>query len=376
MIYRQLMDGFAKLTLGRSTADSIIAEEGGVGLRRYCKIRLRSRMLDRECRANTGYVEALHDIYRKHHAPVSAPLALISQIQRSGGSLLSQLFDGHPELHAHPYELKTGYPKKYLWPKIDLDDSPEHWFEVLFEENVIKDFREGYKKGPNYDTTFPFVFLPSLQREIFLQVVASGGAASMRDVFNAYMGSYFAAWLNNQNRCGEKKFITAFTPRLATPEDNVESFFTVYPDGRLISIVRDPRNWFPSAARHKTKKNKYRDITGALMQWNKNTQAMLRNKRNYGDRVCILRFEDLINATESVMRHLAGFLGIAFDPILLTPTFNKSPIKANTSFKLETPGIMASTLSRYTTLKDAELEIIDTMTSASYRAVLAEAVAP
>jgi hypothetical protein len=35
--------------------------------------------------------------------------------------------------------------------------------------------------------------------------------------------------------------------------------------------------------------------------------------------------------------------------------------------------MMASTLSRYTTLKDAELEIIDTMTSASYRAVLAEA---
>lgn len=376
MIYRQLMDGFAKLTLGRSTADSIIAEEGGVGLRRYYKLRMRSRMLSREFRANTAYLENLHDIYRKHHAPVTAPLALISQIQRSGGSLLSQLFDGHPELHAHPYELKTGYPKKYLWPRIDLGDRPEHWFEVLFEENVIKDFREGYKKGPNYDTTFPFIFLPSLQRAIFLQAIGSGGAATLRDVFNAYMTSYFAAWLNNQNRCGEKKFITAFTPRLAASEDNVESFFTVYPDGRLISIVRDPKNWFPSASRHKTKKDKYQDITGALMQWNKNTRSMLRNKQRYGDRVCILRFEDLINATESVMRYLAGFLGIAFDPILLTPTFNKSPIKANTSFKLETPGIMASTLSRYTTLPEAQLAIIDTMTREPYQAVLAEAVVP
>ncbi len=28
---------------------------------------------------------------------VREPLVLISQIQRSGGSLLSQLFDGHPE---------------------------------------------------------------------------------------------------------------------------------------------------------------------------------------------------------------------------------------------------------------------------------------
>jgi hypothetical protein len=185
MSYRQLMDGFAQLTLGRSTADSIIARDGGVGLRRYCKLSLRSRRLRRECRANKGTLEDLHEIYRKHQAPVTAPLALISQIQRSGGSLLSQLFDGHPELHAHPYELKTGYPKKHLWPRIDLDDSPEHWFEVLFEENVIKDFREGYKKGPNYDTTFPFIFLPSLQRQIFLQAIASRGAASLRDVFNA-----------------------------------------------------------------------------------------------------------------------------------------------------------------------------------------------
>jgi len=374
MIYRQLMNGLAKLTLGNSTADAVIAREGGIGLRRYCKLRGRSRMLRRECRPSKVCLDVLHEVYRKHHAPVTAPLALISQIQRSGGSLLSQLFDGHHELHAHPYELKTGYPKKYLWPEIDLRDRPEQWFELLFEENVIDDFREGYKKGPNYDTTFPFIFLPSLQRQIFLQTIGSRGAASRRAVFDAYMTSYFAAWLNDQNRSGEKKFITAFTPRLAATEANSAAFFDVYPDGRLISIVRDPKNWYPSAFRHKTKKHKYHDMTGALMQWNRNTRAMLRNKRTYSDRVCILRFEDLINATETVMRHLAGFLGIAFDPVLLTPTFNKIPIKANTSFKLEAPGIVSSTLSRYTTLGKEEVALIERITAEPYRAVLAEAV--
>ena len=29
---------------------------------------------------------------------VNVPLVLISQVQRSGGTLLSQLFDGHPEV--------------------------------------------------------------------------------------------------------------------------------------------------------------------------------------------------------------------------------------------------------------------------------------
>ena len=374
MIYRQLIDGFSRLTLGGSTVDSVIADEGRVGFRRYRKLKSRTRMLNREFNANGTCLDNLYDVYLEHHSPVTLPVALISQIQRSGGSLLSQLFDGHPELHAHPYELKTGYPKKYLWPKIDLNDRPKHWFEVLFEDNVIKDFREGYKKGPKYDTTFPFIFLPSLQRKLFMQSIGSGKSATLRDIFDAYMTSYFSAWINNQNRSGEKKFITAFTPRLTMMEDNMESFFSVYPDGRLISIVRDPRNWFPSACRHKIKKKKYQDITSALMQWKKSTRAMLRDKERYGDRVCIIRFEDLINTTESVMRYLADFLGIEFDKILLIPTFNKSPIKANTSFRLEQPGIMTSTLSRYTTLGKEQLDIIDTVTREPYQAVLDKAV--
>ena len=45
---------------------------------------------------------------------------LISQVQRSGGTLLSQLFDGHPEVHAHPHELYIGKPKKWDWPPLDL----------------------------------------------------------------------------------------------------------------------------------------------------------------------------------------------------------------------------------------------------------------
>ena len=81
-------------------------------------------------------------------------------------------------------------------------------------------------------------------------------------------------------------------------------------------------------------------------------------------------FEDLVNETERVMRHLANFLGIQFDAILLTPTFNKFPIGANTSFATEEAGILNSTLTRYKTLKDEELDTIDKMTKEKYRNVL------
>jgi hypothetical protein len=148
----------------------------------------------------------------------------------------------------------------------------------------------------------------------------------------------------------------------------MESFFEIYSDGRLISIVRDPKNWFPSALRHDPLK--YGDIKSALGLWCKSTQAMMRNKEKFGERVCLIKFEDLVNETETVMRHLADFLGIQFDAILLTPTFNKFPIGANTSFATEQAGILNSTLTRYKTLKDEELDTIDKMTKEKYRNVL------
>jgi hypothetical protein len=318
------------------------------------------------------HLEALYQACLEHTRPVIAPLALISQIQRSGGTLLSQLFDGHSELHAHPHELKIGYPTKYTWPKLDLKDASNRWLETLFETSVLSHFKKGYKKEKKRDDAFLFLFLPSLQRELFLDYVGSIDPLTLRDVFDGYMTSYFGAWLNNQNSYGQKRFITAFTARLAMRNENMQSFFEIYPDGRLFSIIRDPKNWYPSAIRHKPKI--CRGIRDGLDLWKKNARAMLRNKDRYGDRVCILTFEDLITRTKSVMRYLAEFLEIEFEDILLEPTFNKYPIRANTSFEAEKNGIIKSTLERYRTLTQEELEFIQSMSGELYGQVLSLAI--
>jgi len=323
---------------------------------------------NKDFRESKIHLPTLYQACVEHTRPVTAPLALISQVQRSGGTLLSQLFDGHPELHAHPHELKIGYPTKYTWPKIDLSDNPDRWLETFFEYSVLSHFKKGYKKEKKRDDAFLFLFLPSVQREIFLSYVGSIDSLTLRDVFDGYMTSYFGAWLNNQNTYGQKRFISAFTARLAMTEDNMESFFAIYPDGRLISIIRDPKNWYPSAIRHRPRI--CRGIRDGMDLWKKSAQAMLRNKDKYGDRVCILTFEDLISKTESVMRYLAEFLEIKFKDILLEPTFNKYPIRANTSFEAEKNGIISTTLQRYKTLAQEELEFIESTSKELYGQVL------
>ena len=344
-------------------------------LKKYTKKIFASKSPQGKGKAFRAIRSQLEDLYRsglKSAPPITVPLALISQIQRSGGSLLSQLFDGHPEIYAHPDELKIGYPEKYIWPKIDLNDTPENWFSILFEASVIKHFRKGYNKGHKSEKTFSFIFLVSLQEKIFFRYLDSLESVTLREIFNAYMSSYFGSWLNYHNIYGAKKFITGFTPRLSMSKENMEFFFKVYPDGRLISIIRDPRNWFPSAARHGSKK--YSDLRKAITQWNENTLSMLKNKERYKHRVMIISFEDLIQNTEPVMRSLADFLNIEFGDILTVPTFNKFPMVANTSFRPERAGIVDSTLARYKTLTHEELDIIDKMTRVNYQKVLNKAV--
>jgi hypothetical protein len=85
--------------------------------------------------------------------------------------------------------------------------------------------------------------------------------------------------------------------------------------------------------------------------------------------VCIILFEDLIRRTEAVMRYLSDFLKIGFNDILLTPTFNKIPVKPNTSFNLEKPGIMFSALERHKSLSREEVKIIDQITEETYQEV-------
>src|SRR5205807_2153864 len=132
-----------------------------------------------------GEYSELCRVRLEHVVPVREPLVLVSQIQRSGGTLLSQLLDGHPECHAHPSEIYIGHPRKWEWPPLELG-RPESWFDLLYETPVDLHLRDGYVKhkesrlDADHDV-FPFLFLPGLQRMLFERCVAVHEIRSERD---------------------------------------------------------------------------------------------------------------------------------------------------------------------------------------------------
>ena len=282
----------------------------------------------------------------KHLVEVREPLVLISQIQRSGGTLLSQLFDDHVQCHAHPQQLHIGHPSSREWPPLVLDQ-PEHCFSVLYERKAALHLRQSYRKSAINKDTFPFCFLPRLQHAIFSRCMASRPVEGERDVLDCYFTSYFNAWLDNRNLyTGPKKVVTGFAPRLSERLANVEQLFAAYPDGTLISVVRDPRGWYPSM-QATSLRAKWPELGAAIGAWRQSVEAAIEASERFPERVLLLTYEQLAGDTERTMTRVAEKIGITMSPVLLAPTFNGQPIRANSRSPVERHGIIAERMTAY-----------------------------
>jgi hypothetical protein len=110
------------------------------------------------------------------------PLILISQLPRSGGSLLSQLCDGHKQLQVHPSEMRIGFPSKDTWPGFDPCDSPDRLFAMLFQMQLARLAAAGYSKkgkGKSMQKRLSFEYSPSEHYRAFVELltVAPGARA-------------------------------------------------------------------------------------------------------------------------------------------------------------------------------------------------------
>ena len=344
-----------------------------------------ARTLKRLIAGRLGTLDDIAEFLSARASPMRTPLVLISQIQRSGGSLLSQLLDGHPALAAYPGELRFGHTVSDKWPCLDPARGVDANFAALFDLKFGRQMRKGYIKGGDKIVSqdrnelvdrntarHRFIVIPRVQYLVFKRLFERTQPNGARDILDLFFGAFFSAWLDYQGTLEGKKWLTAFAPRIADDEATVAAFFDCYPDGRLIQIVRDPKHWYPSAKRQR---KAWRDGVGdeqLLDGWCACAESILRNKSRYGGRVIVLRFEDLVGQTKPTMQRLACELAIPFEPILLTPTFNTQPIGANSAFALEKPGVIESPLARADLLSISERRLIEAKCEPVYERVLAD----
>jgi hypothetical protein len=304
--------------------------------------------------------ERLFRSRREAIVPVAEPLVLISQVPRSGGTLVNTLLDGHPELHVHPYELHIGHPTKADWPVLDLTAGADSWLGVLREPRVETLFRAGYRKAgwekakgsSGSDGTLPFAVVPSFVERLFRVLCSERTVGSQREVIDLYLTAFFNAWIDCQGlREVPKNWVAGFAPRIAW-NDSGRRFFDDYPDGRLISCLRDPRAWYASASRFS---HRYGDLGDAAALWSRGAMEMAAAKRERPQEVFILTYEALVADPRRVMGAIADWLGLSWHPLLLEPTFNRQPTQPNSSYGLRALGVRTESLNAWKRVLSADV---------------------
>ena len=372
MIYRLIKKMDTKKQLGKRIISDLTSDEKGRKLPKYLIDKARTRMIRQVSEAGTSHLKDILQICLQHISPVTAPLALVSQISYSGGSLLSCLLDGHSKLHAYPHAFAVDSLNKGFWPAIDIEGKPQEWLNIISKAIAVAGIREGLKQGKENNARFPFMYLPILQKQIFIKYLESVEPLNTRHVFDAHMTACFGAWLNYQNHGLDKQFVTAYAPGLILQNEAINNFFEIYPDGEIISIIRNPEHWFVSASR--LDPQIYGDAESALSHWQESVRAAIQIRKKFGDRVCLIKFEDLVTQTGSVMRFLSEFLGIPYEDILLKPTLNGIAIQPMKGKNTGNDDARDNNFIESKKLDEDKRKLIKEMADADYQTALREIV--
>ncbi len=368
MFYQLIKKMDTRKKLGKRILSRLITEEKRLKLERYLKDGPRRKMIRQVSDAGTSHLEDILQICLQHISPVTTPLVLLSQVSCSGGSLLGRLLDGHSNLHTYPHSFAVEAPGTGSWPEIDIKGNPEEWLKIFSRATILDGIRERFKQDKADNARFPFIYLPVLEKQLFIKYMESVQPLNTRHVFDAHMTACLGAWLNYQNHGPDKKFVTTYAPGLSVQNQAENNFFEIYPDGRLISIIRNPVDWFASASRFEPKI--FGDVESALGLWKKSVRATMEARERFGDRVCLIQFKSLTDQREPVMRHLANFLGITYENILLEPTFNQIPIQSPDSIRTDHSPGKHQGVTESKTIDNDQRARIEEMTAATYQSAL------
>ena len=112
----------------------------------------------------------------------------------------------------------------------------------------------------------------------------------------------------------------------------IDEIFEFFPKAKIVACVRDPRDFLVSYRdfwkrwtgwESERLKNIYHPVITSLL-W-KSSMIFLKKKLNqYGSKIILNHYEDLVNNPENQVRTLCAFVEVNFDPMMLLTNFNNS----------------------------------------------------
>ena len=244
---------------------------------------------------------------------------------KSGTTLLLALLDGHPQLVVLPEETfflenRWRYARmnrhedklKFLLEKTDLRLLNQGRFEP-HHESVSPDARDY--------THFDYHRFATLAAE-FIRQPGTNDSLFFSEVIRAY--AIVAG--NDWNHC------VRWVEKSTSNEVRHEAMDELFPEARLVQLVRDPRAVF--ASRKKRLMNRYSCHTKAhrlVREWNRSAQETARLRRD-PSRFLVIRYEDLVKHPREVAEAVCRLGDFDFNDKMLEPTRAGVDWQGNSSF--------------------------------------------
>jgi hypothetical protein len=300
---------------------------------------------------------------------VDQPPVVISQLPRSGGALLHRLLDGHPDCHVLPVQFDVHGLADLERIDGDVPEDLELLGAARLEDLMKVGYRQPKPKLHGDRDTYPILIPPQVLRSLLEHLTAGLGDHTWdRRMLARYATGFFNSWLDYSDLRGsvQKTWLVVRAPNVISLASDPHPFCTLYPDGRVLSVLRDPWTWYASARRWGAR---WRDLDAAMKSWVRAARAARSWKVELGDSAKVIAFEDLLLDPDKTMRAVARFLKIGDAPSLRAPTLNGMPIRPASSFAESEAGISTDPLQRHAELDPKEVARIEKRAGKFYREV-------
>jgi len=251
-------------------------------------------------------------------------LVMISAWNDSGGSYLNRLLDGHPALHAWPYELLLGaddvspdmfdecwFRGRFRWPRLRNVETASAF--ALFDaiaDSELKDVLRLPTKSKHHGFTVDVSL--GAWRDAVATRWSNAAERSQRQFLQTYVGTFFEA-LDGRHIVADA-LVLGHCPAVIL--DSAE-IWADFPGAAFLHVLRSPEAGY----RDMKRRHPGLDPAGYAMKWSLINQEAARLAAKYPSSVHLVTLERLLEAPEETLRRICSCLGIAFDPVVLTPSW-------------------------------------------------------
>ncbi len=253
-------------------------------------------------------------------------LLMIGAMYENGGNTTHRFLDGHPQLFTYPFESQIGtrhvqdgftsmFPVKYRWPEFLLDATPAQDYHAIIDEEGKVRSRTPHVSKFRHE---PFDLNDDERRDIYVRIINETGRSRANNMA-AFFKATHEAWKDNV-QTGDEQYYVGYSPIIVI---DAERILNDLPNGHVLHVVRNP--W--SAYADTKKRPVPLSLREYILRWNINQQHALAAKRLFGDRMHIVRAEDVMADSVATLSEVLGKLGLDSADSLAIPSWNSKELE-------------------------------------------------